>query len=489
MITHRVLLTGATGYVGGRLLAELERRGVTLRCFLRRPESLRGRAAPSTELAAGDALDAQSVARALADVDAAYYLIHSMGGEDFAARDREAARIFGTAAREAGVKRIVYLGGLGENAGGLSEHLRSRQETGEILRASGVPVVEFRASIVLGSGSLSFEMIRALVERLPVMICPRWVAVEAQPIAVEDVIAYLAAALDLPAGAGGVYEIGGPDRVTYGDLMREYARQRGLKRLLVPVPLLTPRLSSLWLGLVTPLYARVGRKLVDSMRIPTVVRDTGALLVFPVKPRGVREAIARALVNEDGAFARTRWSDAVSSSGLTERYGGDRIGTRFIDSRMALVPVPPSAAFAPIRRIGGEAGWYYGNFLWRLRGFLDLLAGGVGLRRGRRHPDDLREGDALDFWRVEAVEPNRLLRLRAEMRVPGRAWLQFEITPAAGGAEIRQTAVFDSSGLFGLAYWYALYPLHRFVFGGMLRGIAAAARDATMTSVAGPSAA
>ena len=477
MITHRVLLTGATGYVGGRLLPELERRGVALRCFLRRPESLRGRAAPSTELAAGDALDAQSVARALADVDAAYYLIHSMGGEDFAARDREAARIFGTAAREAGVKRIVYLGGLGENSGGLSEHLRSRQETGEILRESGVPVVEFRASIVLGSGSLSFEMIRALVERLPVMICPRWVAVEAQPIAVEDVIAYLAAALDLPAGTERVYEIGGPDRVTYGDLMREYARQRGLKRLLVPVPLLTPRLSSLWLGLVTPLYARVGRKLVDSMRIPTVVRDTGALLVFPVKPRGVREAIARALVNEDGAFARTRWSDAVSSSGLTERYGGDRIGTRFIDSRMALVPVPPSSAFAPIQRIGGDAGWYYGNFLWQLRGFLDLLAGGVGLRRGRRHPDELREGDALDFWRVEAVEPNRLLRLRAEMRVPGRAWLQFEITPAPGGAEIRQTAVFDSSGLFGLVYWYALYPIHRFVFGGMLRGIAACALE------------
>jgi len=475
MITHRVLLTGATGYIGGRLLAELERRGVALRCFLRRPASLRGRAAPSTELAAGDALDAQAVARALGAVDAAYYLIHSMGGEDFAARDREAARIFGTAAREAGVKRIVYLGGLGENAGSLSEHLRSRQETGEILRESGVPVVEFRASIVLGSGSLSFEMIRALVERLPVMICPRWVAVEAQPIAVEDVIAYLIAALDLPAGTERVYEIGGPDRVTYGDLMREYAHQRGLKRLLVPVPLLTPRLSSLWLGLVTPLYARVGRKLVDSMRNTTVVRDPAALLVFSVKPRGVREAIARALVNEDDAFARTRWSDAVSSSGLTERYGGDRIGTRFIDSRKALVPVPPSAAFAPIRRIGGDAGWYYGNFLWRLRGFLDLLARGVGLRRGRRHPDELREGDALDFWRVEAVEPNRLLRLRAEMRVPGRAWLQFEITPTAGGAEIRQTAVFDSSGLFGLAYWYALYPLHRLIFAGMLRGIAALA--------------
>ncbi|HTY40766.1 MAG TPA: SDR family oxidoreductase [Thermoanaerobaculia bacterium] len=479
MTAPRVLLTGATGYVGGRLLGELERRGVPVRCLARRPEALRGRAAPSTEIVAGDALDAVAVRRALDGVSVVYYLIHSMGGEDFAARDREAAGILGRAAREAGVRRIIYLGGLGDRADGLSEHLRSRQETGEILRSSGVPVVELRASIVLGSGSLSFEMIRALVERLPVMICPRWVAVEAQPIAIEDLIAYLAAALDLPPGAERIYEIGGPDRVTYGDLMREYARQRGLKRLLIPVPLLTPRLSSLWLGLVTPLYARVGRKLVDSLRNPTVVRDPAALAVFPVKPRGVREAIARALVNEDEAFARTRWSDAESSSGLTERYGGDRVGTRLIDSRKTFVRVPPAAAFAPIRRIGGDAGWYYGNFLWRLRGFLDLLVGGVGLRRGRRRADALDPGDALDFWRVESFEPDRLLRLRAEMKVPGRAWLQFETTPIPGGTEIRQTAIFDASGLFGLAYWYALYPLHRFVFAGMLRGIAHRAQDST----------
>jgi uncharacterized protein YbjT (DUF2867 family) len=489
MTARRVLLTGATGYVGGRLLAELERRGVAARCFIRRPEALRGRAAASTEIAAGDVLDAPAVAWALEGVEAAYYLIHSMGGEDFAARDREAARIFGAAAREAGVKRIIYLGGLGEAAGGLSEHLQSRQETGEILRQSGVPVVELRASIVLGSGSLSFEMIRALVERLPLMICPRWVAVEAQPIAVEDVTAYLAAALDLPAGAERVYEIGGPDRMTYGGLMREYARQRGLKRLLIPVPLLTPRLSSLWLGLVTPLYARVGRKLVDSMRNPTVIRDPAALAAFPIKPRGVREAIARALLNEEESFARTRWSDAVSSSGLTERYGGDRVGTRFVDSRRTVVPVEAGAAFAPIRRIGGDAGWYYGNALWRLRGFLDLLAGGIGLRRGRHHPTELEKGDALDFWRVEAVEPDRLLRLRAEMKVPGRAWLQFETMPVPGGTEIRQTAIFDASGLSGLAYWYALYPLHRLVFAGMLRGVAARARRGKMASMARPPAA
>jgi len=473
-----VLLTGATGYVGGRLLAELERRSMPLRCFTRRPEALRGRVARSTEIAAGDALDAAAVRQALEGASTAYYLIHSMGGEDFAARDREAARIFGEAAREVGVRRMIYLGGLGEGASGLSEHLRSRQETGEILRRSGVPVVELRASIVLGSGSLSFEMIRALVERLPVMICPRWVAVETQPIAVEDLIAYLVAALDLTDAAERIYEIGGPDRVTYGDLMREYARQRGLKRLLIPVPLLTPRLSSLWLGLVTPVYARVGRKLVDSLRNSTVIRDPAALAAFPVKPRGVREAIARALVNEDEAFARTRWSDAVSSSGLTERYGGDLMGTRLIDSRKTFVPVPPERAFAPIRRIGGDAGWYYGNGLWRLRGSLDLLVGGIGLRRGRRRADELGPGDALDFWRVESLEPDRLLRLRAEMKVPGRAWLQFETTPAAGGTEIRQTAIFDASGLLGLAYWYALYPLHRFVFAGMLRGIAERALEA-----------
>ena len=477
MTAPRVLLTGATGYVGGRLLAELERRSMRVRCFTRRPEALRGRVAPSTEIAAGDALDAAAVRQALEGASTAYYLIHSMGGEDFAARDSEAARIFGESAREAGLRRIIYLGGLGKAASGLSEHLRSRQETGQILRRSGVPVVELRASIVLGSGSLSFEMIRALVERLPVMICPRWVAVETQPIAVEDLIAYLVASLDLTEGAERIYEIGGPDRVTYGDLMREYARQRGLKRVLIPVPLLTPRLSSLWLGLVTPLYARVGRKLVDSLRNPTVVRDPAALEAFQFRPRGASEAIARALDNEDEAFARTRWSDAVSSSGLTERYGGDVLGTRLVDSRTAVVAVTPAAAFAPIRRIGGDTGWYYGNFLWRLRGYLDLLAGGVGLRRGRRRAEDLGPGDALDFWRVESFEPDRLLRLRAEMRVPGRAWLQFEVTPVERGAEIRQTAIFDASGLLGLAYWYALYPFHRFVFAGMLRSIANRARE------------
>lgn len=476
----RVLLTGATGYVGGRLLASLERRGVSLRCFVRRAGALRGKVAPSTEIVEGDALDPASVARALEGIDVAYYLIHSMGaGEDFARRDREAARIFGQAAKSAGVRRIVYLGGLGETSAGLSDHLKSRQETGAVLRESGVPVVEFRASIVLGSGSLSFEMLRALVERLPVMVCPRWVAVETQPIAVADVVAYLVAALDLPPGAERVFEIGGPDRVSYGDLMRLYARQRGLKRFLIPVPFLTPRLSSLWLGLVTPLYARVGRKLIDSLRNRTVVADPSALAAFPIRPRGVSEAIAAALALEEEAYARTRWSDAVSSSGLREKpYGGEFAGTHFVDTRAATVDASPEAAFAAVLRIGGGNGWYYGEWLWRLRGFLDLLAGGVGTRRGRPRPDDLAEGDALDFWRVERLEPGRLLRLRAEMKVPGRAWLQFEVAPSGTKSEIRQTAIFDAAGLAGLLYWYALYPIHRFVFRGMLRGIAARAASA-----------
>jgi uncharacterized protein YbjT (DUF2867 family) len=396
---------------------------------------------------------------------------------DFATLDREAAREFGRAAREAGVRRIIYLGGLGEPNDDLSAHLKSRQETGDILRQSGVPVVEFRASIVIGSGSLSFEMVRALVERLPVLICPKWVSVAAQPIAIEDLIAYLVAALDLPEGSAAIFPIGGPDVVSYGDIMREYARQRGLRRWLISVPVLTPRLSSLWLGLVTPLYARVGRKLIDSLKNPTIVRGDNALRTFPLRPRSLCEAIARAASLEDAEQAATRWSDALSAGGVRPAgWGGARLGTRIVDSRAVMVKALPGEAFAPVRRIGGARGWYCGNALWRLRGFLDLLVGGIGMRRGRRDPEVPHPGDALDFWRVETYEPDRLLRLAAEMKLPGRAWLQFEVTAQTGGvSEIRQTAIFDPAGLAGLLYWYALYPLHAIIFRGMLAGIAARA--------------
>ena len=329
-----VLLTGATGYVGGRLLRELQRTGVRVRCLARRPEFLRHVVDERTEVVRADVLDAGSLGPAFDGVHTAYYLVHSMGSSvAFEETDRRAAERFGAAARAAGVRRIIYLGGLGDAQAELSPHLRSRQEVGQVLRASGVPVVELRASIVIGSGSLSFEMIRALVERLPVMIMPRWVSVLAQPIGITDLLQYLALARSLAGDESRVFEIGGAERVSYGDIMREYARQRGVRRLHIPVPVLTPRLSSLWLGLVTPLYARVGRKLIDSIRHPTVVRDDDALRAFDVRPRGIGEAIGAALRNEDATIAATRWSDALSATGEPRDWGGVRFGNRLVDSR------------------------------------------------------------------------------------------------------------------------------------------------------------
>jgi uncharacterized protein YbjT (DUF2867 family) len=388
----------------------------------------------------------------MSGVGSAYYLVHSMGStRSFAEQDRTAAHNFANAARDAGVRRIVYLGGLGRSSDRLSTHLRSRQEVGEIFRSSGVPVIEFRASVVIGSGSLSFEMIRALVERLPVMIAPRWVSVDAQPIAIADLLAYLLAALDHPLDSSAIFEIGGSDRVSYGGLMREYARQRGLKRLVISVPFLTPRLSSLWLGLVTPLYVRVGRKLIDSIRHSTIVEDPRALTEFPIRPCGFREAIAVA-INAGTSHLKT-------------------------DSRLIHVNASTNEAFVPIRRIGGASGWYYANWLWQLRGWMDKLVGGIGLRRGRRDPDLLCIGDVVDCWRVEAIEPGHLLRLVAEMKLPGRASLEFEVTGDSTGSVIRQTASFDPLGLLGRAYWYSVLPFHHFVFRGMLQGIAASLGD------------
>jgi uncharacterized protein YbjT (DUF2867 family) len=468
-----VLLTGATGYVGGRLLRRLQDHSdLRLRCMTRRPDVLADHLGPETELVRGDALDVPSLTRAMRGVHTAYYLIHSMGTlGDFEALDRAAARNFAAAARQAGIARIIYLGGLGDG-NDLSPHLASRQAVGELLRGSGVPVVEFRASIVIGSGSASYETVRALVETLPVLITPRWADTAAQPIAVEDVLDYLVAALDFRGGA--IFEVGGSERVSYTEIMREYARQRGLRRRLIAVPFLSPGASRLVLGLLTPVHGRVAGAMVESLRNETVVNTSHAVRTFAVRPRGLSESIARALVNEDREFAQTRWSDSFAP-GQPLRWSGLTSGRRLVTSRAVHVDRPPECAFEPVQRIGGETGWYANNRFWMVRGLLDTLRGGVGLRRGRRDEVDLRIGDTVDFWRVERVEQDRLLRLAAEMKIPGRLWLQFEVGPDRnGGAHIRQTTVFDPAGCVGLAYWYLLCPVHHVVFSRMLRGVARA---------------
>jgi uncharacterized protein YbjT (DUF2867 family) len=468
----KILLTGASGYVGGRLLKAFEQAGHSVRCIARKPEFLLKKVGARTEVVAGDVLCYDTLPAAVRGIDVAYYLVHSMGSAGaFEEDDRIGATNFGRACTACGVRKIIYLGGLGEDERELSSHLRSRHEVGEILREGNVPVIEFRASIIIGSGSLSFELVRALTERLPVMITPRWVSVPTQPIAIEDIVAYLVAAVSLQVKESRILEIGGADVVSYGEIIKEYARQRGLHRVVVSVPVLTPRLSSLWLGLVTPIYARVGRKLIDSLRYPTIVRDMSALNLFEIRPRGIREAIQRALDNEEHDFAVTRWSDALSSAGKARSWGGRRFGTRIVDSRTMEIALDRTAVFTPVRRIGGDTGWYYANWLWTIRGFLDLLSGGAGLRRGRRNPESLMPGDHVDFWRVEAFEPDRLLKLVSEMHLPGRAWLEFEVSGTATGSIIRQTAIFDPLGLSGLLYWHLLYPIHKLVFAGMLRSI------------------
>ena len=467
------LLTGATGYIGGRLLRRLERNGSAVRCLCRNPESLDWRVAPGTELVRGDLLEPASLGAAFSGVDTAFYLVHSMNsGEEFEAEERTAASNFAMAAREAGVRTIVYLGGLGHGAE-LSAHMRSRAETGHILRSSGVPVMELQASIVIGSGSASFEMMRALVERLPVMVTPRWVNTAAQPIAIEDVIEYLVAAAGLPAEGHRTFEIGGADVTSYVGLMREYARQRNLRRWILRVPFLSLSLSSRWLTLVTPVYAAIGRRLIASVRNPSVARNPGALETFDIRPMGITRAIERALTNEDHEWAETRWSDARARSGGSTRPEPAR--DLLINEQTTRVPVTPMQAFAPIRRIGGRTGWYFGNVLWRIRGLMDLMMGGVGMRRGRPDPETPFPGSTLDFWRVEIYEPGRRLRLFAEMTLPGRAWLEFRVEPDGSSTVIRQIAQFEPRGLTGMLYWYLLSPVHELMFRRMLRRIAAAA--------------
>ena len=472
-----ILVTGATGYVGGRLVPRLLAAGYRVRCLVRDPTRLQGRPwLKQVEPARGDMLQPESLVAAMRDVHAVYYLVHSLGGgSDFSERDVMAARNCAGAARAAGVERIVYLGGLGDPQSNLSPHLRSRQETGAALREAGVPVTEFRAAVVVGSGRLSFEMIRYLTERLPVMICPRWVFTRVQPIAIRNVLDYLVAALACPQSTGRVLEIGGQDVLTYAGMMTGYARARGLKRRLIAVPVLTPRLSSYWVHLVTPIPTSIARPLIQGLGNEVIVRDTAALKLFPaIQLLDYAAAVRLAMEKMDARDVETAWSDALTSS------QGDKTPVTLLSSegmilerRQQSVAAPADAVYRSFARLGGQRGWLYMDWAWQLRGVVDRLFGGVGMRRGRRDPEDLRAGDTLDFWRVEMVEPGKLIRFRAEMRVPGRAWLEFEARPELKGQTLLlQTAFFEPKGLFGLLYWYALYPVHSLIFSGLIRRIA-----------------
>ena len=472
-----ILVTGATGYIGGRLVPRLLAAGNRIRCLVRDSSRLEGRSwHHEVEIVTGDVFQPDSLAQAMQGVDLAYYLVHSLGGgSGFYQQDITAAANFGAAARAAGVQRIIYLGGLAVAAPGLSEHLRSRQQTGDSLRVAGVPVTEFRAGVIVGSGSVSFEMIRYLTERVPVMICPRWVYTRTQPIGIREVLAYLSEAIDVPESSGRIIEIGGSQVVTYGEMMVIYAEVRGLRRWLLPVPFLTPHLSSLWVNLVTPIPSVIARPLIEGLRNENIVREPGARQLFPnVQPVSYRTAVERALAVLQASNIESTWSDALSTTTgnvppvvLTLHEGMIR------EHRQRLVAATPAQVYAVFSGVGGQRGWFFMDWAWRLRGRLDRMLGGVGMRRGRRDPDKLRVGDVVDFWRVEALEPAHLLRLRAEMKVPGQAWLQFQAKAGEDGMTVlAQTAFFAPKGLPGWLYWHLLYPLHALVFSGMIGQIA-----------------
>lgn len=470
-----ILLTGATGYIGGRLLTRLQKLKYPVKCLTRRPEALKHKLISTSSVHKGDVQDPETLIPAMSGVDTALYLIHSMADSDnFEEADRKAAINFANAARKCGVKKIIYVGGLGDSAKQLSAHLRSRQEVGKILAKSDAQILEFRASIVIGSGSLSFELVRSLVDRLPIMIMPKWVQVKAQPIWINDLLLYLERAIDYNNSGNHVFQIGGTDIVSYREIMEAYAKQKNLKRVMINVPVLTPYLSSLWLGLVTPIFARTGRKLVESLRHPTIVKDSSAENIFNVQPVGLSKAIKYSIANEDHEYAETRWADALSSSGIQIKNGGAKYGRRLIDCRSIKVKGTREEIFKKIEKLGGENGWKPMNWAWKARGAIDLLAGGVGIRRGRPHPEQLHTGDTLDWWRVERITRPETLLLRAEMKLPGRAWLKFEVQNSkedSGIVEITQTAIFDPKGLGGQLYWYSLVPIHYFIFNGMLKAL------------------
>jgi len=474
-----IFLTGASGYIGGRLVTRLLDSGYWVRCLVRNPRKLVSRpwaSHPRVEIVAGNVEDTSALTGQMKGCGSAYYLIHSMlaSGSAYAEKDRELASSFAAACHEAGVERILYLGGLGETGSGLSEHLESRREVESALASTSVPVTVLRAAMIIGSGSASFEILRYLVERLPIMITPRWVRTESQPIAVQNVLNYLVSALEIDATIGKTLDIGGSDILSYREIMRIMASELGLPpRLVIPVPVLTPRLSSLWIHLVTPLSANIARPLAEGLRNRVVCRNDEANHLMPQRLLSVREAIEAALGNERSDSVETSWTDAGVIPGDPDWAGG----TTFTHNEEQQIEAPPATVFATICRIGGRNGWYANDLLWRIRGAVDRLVGGPGLRRGRRSSSEIQYGDALDFWRVTAIEPDRRLELRAEMKVPGIATLEFILEPDPSGTRLYQVARFQPLGLLGILYWYSVLPLHGLVFRDMLEGIRRAAEQ------------
>jgi uncharacterized protein YbjT (DUF2867 family) len=477
-----ILVTGSTGYIGGRLVPKLLEAGYRVRCLVRDPSRLQGRAwINQVEVIKGDALSPEELIEAMQGVSIAYYLIHGMqGGKVNAERDLQVARNFTQAAEAANLERIIYLGELVDPTANLSPYLRARHETGYLLRYGKVPVTEFRAGMIVGSGSVLFEMIRYLTEREPVLVCPAWCFSQAQPIAIRDVLSYLVGALKTPDSLGRVIEIGGSTRLTYAAMLLGYAKERKLKRWLIPTPFYAPRLSAYWVHLITPIHWRLLAPLIEGLHFDLIVHDDSAKKIFPrIKPIDFQTATHLALGRIQRDNVETSWSDAlVTAMGDFKPYQFIVSDGMYIERMQVQLDIKSEPVFRAYTGIGGERGWLYMDWAWALRGWMDKVIGGVGLRRGRRHPDDIHVGESLDFWRVEAIEKNRRMLLRAEMKVPGKAWLEFESTPQASPGEtlLSATAYFAPHGISGFLYWYAMWPFHKFIFAGLTRGLASRAR-------------
>jgi uncharacterized protein YbjT (DUF2867 family) len=479
----KCLVTGATGYIGGRLIRELLAHGYRVRVLARKPERLKDHPwIDRVEVVSGDAHDVEALDKALEGIDVAYYLLHAlMSKDDFEQEEKDIAQKFGEAAKKASIQRIVYLGGIIAKDELLSPHLQSRADTGTILRSFGIPTIELRAGVVIGSGSASFEMLRYLTERLPIMTTPRWVETKIQPIAVRDVLRYLVGAAALDSSISGDYDIGGPEVFSYRDMMMKYAEAAGLrKRIIIPVPVLTPKLSSGWVGLVTPVPITLARRLVESLKNEVVARNDSIRKLIPDSKHGLtpfKKAVELALTRIKEANVETRWTNASVPGTPSDPLPTDPDwagGTLYTDVRTMHSDDPIETVWKRVEAIGGKNGYSTATWAWELRGLMDKFVGGVGLRRGRRDDEHLIEGEALDFWRVEAINRPVLLRLRAEMRMPGLAWLEFalEKDESGSGTIITQRALFAPKGLFGHAYWWSVWPMHGLVFPSMVKNMA-----------------